>query len=477
MEDIDYINKELGTFFDSCYDFNWDNISKDPFLPFSDGFIERYKDKINWIFVSKYKCLSTNFIKKYENLLCMPLICTYQKLNDELIEKYFLIYLNSILVCQKLSVDMIEKLIDKYNSLIDWRLISNYQVLSEEFIEKYQNKVDWYCISHHQKLSEGFIEKYQNKVDWGYISFYQTLSENFIEKYKDKINWNNAFQTQKLSESFIEKYKDKTNWGNISQYQTLSESFIEKYKDKVNWNYVCCFQKLSEEFIEKHQNDVNWEAISIHQKLSEQFIEKYFSKLSHTNVYAYQKLSEEFIEKLVKNYIDKSNEYEFWYYISIFQKLSDDFIFKNTKHVNLYGVLNYQKLNNRTLKALSLSYVNKRDLWQYKDEIFKKKMLTNLNKYECHEDYFIAYKAIRYDRYSLKNFQYQYLPNETYESTCDCTNNENSFGLNVGTYEFAKRYLGAVSGFVVKCKVYYKDIGRIVHDGEKVRCFKITVLE
>ena len=134
MEDLEYINKELGTSFDSCYDFNWDNISKDPLLPFSDGFIERYKDKINWSFVSQYKSLSINFIKKYENLLCMSLICIYQKLNDELIEKYFLIYSNSILVCQKLSVDMIEKLIEKYTDELDWKLISKYQKLSEQLI-------------------------------------------------------------------------------------------------------------------------------------------------------------------------------------------------------------------------------------------------------------------------------------------------------------------------------------------------------
>ena len=73
--------------------------------------------------------------------------------------------------------------------------------------------------------------------------------------------------------------------------------------------------------------------------------------------------------------------------------------------------------------------------------------------------------------------QYQYLPGETYESNCDCTSNENSFGLNVGTYDFAKGYLNLKFDFIIKCKVYYKDIGRIVHDGDKVRCCKITVLD
>ena len=43
-------------------------------------------------------------------------------------------------------------------------------------------------------------------------------------------------------------------------------------------------------------------------------------------------------------------------------------------------------------------------------------------------NHFIANKAIRKDRYSTYNFQYQYLPNEIYEAHCDYTNNENSFG-------------------------------------------------
>lgn len=120
---------------------------------------------------------------------------------------------------------------------------------------------------------------------------------------------------------------------------------------------------------------------------------------------------------------------------------------------------------------------NKRKLWQYQDTGFKKEKLIETENYECYDDYFIAYKAIRGDRYSLYNFQYQYLPGETYESSCDCTDTENSFGLNVGTYDFAKSYLDNKKGLIVKCKVYYKDIGRIVDDDDKVRCFKITVLD
>ena len=108
-------------------------------------------------------------------------------------------------------------------------------------------------------------------------------------------------------------------------------------------------------------------------------------------------------------------------------------------------------------------------------KLIKKKQIIDCGLYECHKDYFIAYKAIRSDRYSHLNFQYQYLPNQTYECHCDCTSEENSFGLSVWTYEEAKRYCD--SGLIVKVRVRYEDVGRLVHDSNKIRCFKIEVLE
>jgi hypothetical protein len=111
--------------------------------------------------------------------------------------------------------------------------------------------------------------------------------------------------------------------------------------------------------------------------------------------------------------------------------------------------------------------------WIYKDAEFLKAQVEKTGLYECHDDYFIAYKGIRSDRYSKYNFQYQYLPGETYESFCDCSPSEHSFGLSVWTEGKAKEYSDE---FVVKVKVKYEDVGRVVHDGGKIRCRKITIL-
>ena len=112
--------------------------------------------------------------------------------------------------------------------------------------------------------------------------------------------------------------------------------------------------------------------------------------------------------------------------------------------------------------------------WQYKDTEFKKQQVMATGLYECHDGYFIAYKGIRSDRYSNFNFQYRYMPGKTYESWCDCSCEENSFGLSVWTKEEAENYCHQL---VVKVKVKYEDVGRVVHNGGKVRCFKFEVLE
>ena len=212
---------------------------------------------------------------------------------------------------------------------------------------------------------------------------------------------------------------DKVNWEYISKNQKLSEDFIREFQDKVDWYYISRYQKLSEDFIREFQDRVDWEYISQYQKLSEDFIRKFPNNVK-------------------------------WYNISRYQKLSEDFI------------------NECKLK------INK-DNWLYKSTEFKKEQIVKCRLYECHDNYFIAYKAIRNDRYSHFNFQYQYLKNEVYECHCDCTDNENSSGLSVWTDKEAIDYNN--TGLIVKVKVRYEDVGRLVHDSNKVRCSKIEILD
>ena len=266
------------------------------------------------------------------------------------------------------------------------------------------------------------MERHAEDVNWVLISHYQTLSESFIEKYADKVDWYYIPECQHLSEDFMGRHADKVDWTWISAYQKLSENFIEKYADKVDWEYISMYQHLSEAFIKKYADKVDWRRISKYQSLSEAFIEKHADKVN-------------------------------WEFISKYQKLSDAFI---SRH---FDIINIMAAN---------------DSWLNKTAEFKKKKIEATGLYECHEDFFYAYKGIRSDRYSAFNFQYQYLPGETYECFADGSDEESSFGFSVWTKEEAKNYCNKL---VVKCKIYYKDIARVIYYGGKIRCSRITILE
>lgn len=210
-------------------------------------------------------------------------------------------------------------------------------------------------------------------------------------------------------------------------YQKLSEKFIEKHIDKVNWFNIMAYQKLSEKFIEKHNDKVDLDYISKYQKLSEKFIEKNIDKVNWDYISKYQWLSEEFIEK---NKIKKLHNN--WIYDTIEEK--EDFIQKNTQ----YKILQDKK-----------------------------------------GKFIIAYKAIRDDNYSLYNFQFKYEVGKIYESHCDCNlDEESSFGLSAWTYEEAISYGRKYINYkIIKVKIYINDIGAIIKNNKKIRCFKFEVVE
>ena len=285
------------------------------------------------------------------------------------------------------------------------------------------------AISLCSKISEKYIGEYYKYLDWYKLLKYHNFSEEFLEHHINHIPSIALSIYQKLSESFLEKHKTKLNWLYICMYQKLSENFMKKYKQKFIYNNeeITKFQKFSEKFAEENMQLINFKSISKYKKLSEEFIEKHWTRLDFHRLSKYQKLSEKIIERF--------------------------------KHKVYKDLIN--------------------DNWIYKPTEEKKQEVIETGKYECHDDYFIGYKAIRTDRYSLYNFQYKYEKGGVYESWCDCSDSENSFGLSVGTEDFAKRYgfTTSIRYNIVRCKVKYEDIGRIVHNGDKIRCFKIEILD
>ena len=212
------------------------------------------------------------------------------------------------------------------------------------------------------------------------------------------------------------------NWKILSIKPNLTEDFIREFADRLDWGYISAYQHLSEDFIREFKDRVNWSLISKHQRLSEDFIREFKDRVN-------------------------------WSLISTYQHLSEDFIWEFKDKVDMRFIA---------------------DSWHYKSVEYKKKAVMDTGLYECHDDYFVAYKGIRKDRYSRFNFQYQYMKGKTYETWCDCSADEFSFGFSAWTKEEARKYCNEL---VVRVKVRYEDVGRVVHDGGKIRCFKIEILD
>jgi hypothetical protein len=269
-----------------------------------------------------------------------------------------------------------------------------------------------------------------------------------------------------VTKKSLKEFKDFVDWYDISMYQRPSEDFIREFKDEVSWYDISMCQKLSEDFIKELKSKVNWYNISMCQKLSEDFIREFKSYLNWRNISVYQKLSEGFIREF-KNEVD-------WYGISKYQKLSEDFIREFKNEINWYNASDYQKLSAKFRKELDVKQTPNN--WLYKSTKKKLEYIRQNTKYKIIDDkYIIAYKAIRSDNYSAFNFQYKYEKGGIYESHCDCNMNvRNSFGLAAWTKRRAKEYYDR--GKIIRVKIAIKDIGAIVHDDEKIRCFRFEVL-
>jgi hypothetical protein len=167
--------------------------------------IKEFKNKVNWIYISRDQKLSESFIREFENK-------------------------------------------------VHWYNISIYQNLSESFIREFESKVNWNWISSDQKFSESFIREFESKVSWNYISYSQNLSESFIREFKDRVYWDNISRYQVLSKKFREEFKDKIDniYEVINEPKTITQKtkeckeYAEKHNLKIDKEYLYAFRNHDE---------------------------------------------------------------------------------------------------------------------------------------------------------------------------------------------------------------------------------------
>jgi len=122
----------------------------------------------------------------------------------------------------------------------------------------------------------------------------------------------------------------------------LEDKYIKDIRNNPinrNWFYICQQCILSESFIREFENYVDWSDITLFQKLSEEFIIEFLDKdkFDWCNVCVYQRLSEDFIRK----FQDKVN----WYCISQYQSLSKEFVAEFVNKISFEAILANNKIS------------------------------------------------------------------------------------------------------------------------------------
>lgn len=127
----DYLKFPLDFIRDNVNKFDWEGdeygfsggLSDNPNLPWSEGFIEEFKDKFNWFRLSAQDFLpwSESFIENYSNYFC------WENLS-----------------CNT-AIPWSTKLIDKYIDKWDWETLSGNPAINwtEEMLSKYEHNLIW----------------------------------------------------------------------------------------------------------------------------------------------------------------------------------------------------------------------------------------------------------------------------------------------------------------------------------------------
>lgn len=316
----------------------------------------------------------------------------------------------------------------------DYNLINTE--LTEDELDQYieQNKdlmtrTRWEDMATYQNLSQNFMKSHIKKLPLSRVSTYQPMTEDTIDFFLNYIStMEDASEPKKKKLSRL-----------ILQHQDVTEILLRKYKDTIEWTTASIYCNMSEDFIKEMKFYVNWEAICKYKVLSIEFMNEMMDYLYYRNAFFYQNTNNE-LDQIFKEKINTYDDYFQAFYVR-----------KN--------------------------YIRDRD------ESYWRNIIKNYKTYpsDYSDDYFIGYKAIRRDGYSLFSFRDKYERGQTYTTKSDFNDVEVSFGF--GIYNRNKAYYYGMQKDnkrfdIVALQVPYRAITFISDNYvfPKVRSSEITIL-
>lgn len=297
------LNNELLDKYGSTLD--WDNISSNQALPWTEKLISKYEERWNW------KCLCSNngvlwndeLVLRFEDKIEWANLAGIKPFPTSV---YLLEKMNRNidphLLQQNITVRWTNSLTDKFEDLVapDRLSDSTHVAWSMELIEKYTDQWDWRALSRNQSLpwSEELVSKYEDKWDWYQLELNPGLpwSIDLIRKFEDRFTGLGLSHLLPWSEELIEAFEDKFNWEQIALNRSIkwSSSLVARYGDKVapyrddldlavkyyNMDGDETLISWTEDVIEKYADKLDWGSLNHNKSLpwSESFMDRYKTK-------------------------------------------------------------------------------------------------------------------------------------------------------------------------------------------------------
>mgnify|MGYP002860661274 CR=1 FL=1 len=268
------------------------------------------------------------------------------------------------------------------------------------------------------EFSEDELQRYvednadiMTRTRWEDIAQYQNLTENFMKTYLQYLPINRLVTYQPMSEDmqdFLFNYIGNLEDTNdprktmitrmVLQHQDVTERLMNKYRYMIHWPAASMYCNMSEDFIREFKKFVDWSSISKYKTLSEEFMYEMMDYLDYKNAFYYQVTTPE-LDEIFKNKINTYDDYFQAYWVK-----------KN--------------------------YIRNQEPEYWRNLI--KTYKTYPTNYS--DDYFIGYKAVRSDGYSLFSFRNKYIKENTYNTKSDFDNVEVSFGFGIYNRDKAYQY-------------------------------------
>lgn len=385
---LNYIQRQLDN---PKYKWDFSGISK--LQSINDNFIilYKYKDKLDWDFLS----FNSNFftqvhkderkIRMFQRYINFQLLSqkTDAGLSDKIISKYIKKPWNWSALSVHISTKTLEFIKEQKDKPWDWQALSvrkdilfandilvelSYQnwdweaiskradiTFSEELIVKLIDKpLNWYLISQNRTFVPNAktlsVLKIHN-LDWNAISKNTNLSTEILWDYRDSLIWlyvtkNQVFDISDVS--LITKYQDYVDWEFISKSENfrITVENLKLFKDKLNWVEINSRKdfKISNELLEPFSDVLDWSNISksMEIKFTEELIEKYRNKWD----WQLLRKNPQIIERIGSTLSKYKAEFNCVEFLELFP--SEPFIYHFTHLFNAIDIINESKILSRT---------------------------------------------------------------------------------------------------------------------------------